>query len=91
MTLSTGFVSNQTRAPGTVPVTDQTGYRDANDGWIANGRPANFFATRTDDAVQRFMGSVATDYRVSDWLTTRGTVGADLSTDAFRFDRRNCS
>jgi TonB-dependent SusC/RagA subfamily outer membrane receptor len=83
VTLSTGFISNQTRAPASAPGVNMVGYKDVNDGWIVNQRPAQFYATRTDDNVQRFIGSLASETKVSDWLTARGTFGADLSTNAY--------
>lgn len=87
-TLAAGFVSNQMRTNDfRLDAAAQTGYRDENDGWssfggIFNQRPAYGFPWRGRDVVQRFTGSVATHYSVRDWLTLRGTAGADLSTNS---------
>jgi TonB-dependent SusC/RagA subfamily outer membrane receptor len=87
-TVATGFVSNQARQPVQGLPRGQVGYRNENDGWddfggIFNLRPAYNFPWRGQDVVRRFMGSLATTYSARDWLALRGTMGADLSTDAY--------
>jgi TonB-dependent SusC/RagA subfamily outer membrane receptor len=83
VTLTNGFVSNQARQPGFDTPGGQVGYRDINDGWRDNNRPAYQFAWHGEDVVRRSLGSLATSYTVWDWLTLRGTVGTDLSTNAY--------
>lgn len=89
VTVSTGFVSNQTRQSFT-PVFYQVGYRDVNDGWLSGyDRPAGSYSYRQEDVVRRFIGSVAAVYPARDWLVFRGTVGADLSSNTYgRLARR---
>ena len=86
VTLASAFVSNQARQPSDVLPFRQVGYRDANAGWVAGGnneRPAYKFARHDEDVVRRFIGSLVANTRPRDWLTMRGTLGADLSTNSF--------
>src|SRR5262249_28506017 len=53
--------------------------RDANDGWFAYGRPANFFADQNDESVSHFTGGGTASWRPFGWLSARAAGGIDFS------------
>jgi hypothetical protein len=84
-TFSTGFVANKARRNENYAYWN-VGYRDENDGWVRfgpddNARPGYRFSSRESDDVRRFTSSLSTTYNALDWLTLRGTAGADLSSN----------
>ncbi len=84
---SGAYVSNQQRSGAdALPIlwtALSPGYRDSAYGGYSsfNGyySPTNVFALSSSEGVQRFAGSANGSWRPAMWLTTRGTVGIDLS------------
>src|SRR5581483_10786339 len=59
------------------------GYRDSvNDGWAYGARPAEVFVPRHDEAVQRFDGSVNSNWHPTTWFSGRGIVGVEFSSNS---------
>lgn len=49
------------------------------DGWGFGSRIGDFFSKRNAENLKRYISSVAANWRPTDWLVTRGTVGIDFS------------
>ncbi|MGH7717913.1 MAG: TonB-dependent receptor domain-containing protein, partial [Gemmatimonadaceae bacterium] len=85
VTLSTGFVSSDIRIPSNAIF--QGGYWGSGNPaaptrWLGGAAPGEIFAIRNAESVNHFTGSLAANWRPTAWLTTRGSVGIDFSTNA---------
>ncbi len=49
------------------------------DGWGFGSRIGDFFSKRNAENLRRYVSSVAANWRPTDWLSTRGTLGVDFS------------
>jgi TonB-dependent SusC/RagA subfamily outer membrane receptor len=78
--LSLGVVSSNTRIPGNGIFFGYfgSGYRDAQDGWYSV-RPGEAFAVRNSEDVTHYTASLSGNWRPRSWLSTRATLGSDVS------------
>ena len=68
-----GVITSAVRGPG---------YRDEQNGYSSTTPPAQTFATKRDETVNRFVTSLTARWRPTDWLSFRGTAGLDhISSD----------
>ncbi len=86
--LSTGLILNDVRLPNIqthIGASRGRGFRGTDDAGIAaewlGRRPANVFAQVNQEAVVRYTGGIAGNYRPFSWLATRGTLGVDFSSN----------
>jgi TonB-linked SusC/RagA family outer membrane protein len=49
------------------------------DGWGFGSRMGDFFSKRNAEHLRRYISSLNTNWRPTDWLATRGTFGVDFS------------
>lgn len=79
-TIAASYLSNTTRIPNATALAggaNGPGFRDANDGWGAGGRPLTEFVGRNDQTTPHVTASGTLTWHPFGWLGTRGTFGID--------------
>ncbi|MGH7719737.1 MAG: TonB-dependent receptor domain-containing protein, partial [Gemmatimonadaceae bacterium] len=88
VSISAGFVRNDTRLPGFDVVTGAeqgSGTADTLTQWARGLRPGIAFAPVSTQEVTRFTGGVTGNWRPRSWLAARATLGIDFSNDNFSY------
>lgn len=85
VTIVTGLILQQSQVPNSNVFSNAAwgvGYKDALEGW-SGYRPGEAFAVRSMEDVTHVISSASGNWRPRGWLTGRGTVGLDFSSNFF--------